>query len=59
MTRDAPASETATATPVAGGATLPVPTTPVVAVPLAAVMGTCAMTGAAIAVTRTMSRGHS
>jgi hypothetical protein len=59
MTRNAPAPEFATAIPATTGATLPVPTTSVMTVSLAAGMGTCAMTGAAIAVTRTMSDGES
>lgn len=58
MTRDAPAPKTATAIPAAGGATFPVPSTSVAVSP-AAVMEACAMTGAAIAVTRTTRNGDS
>jgi hypothetical protein len=55
ITRDAPAQRVATPMHFATEATFPVPTTPVVALSLAAAMGTCAVTGAAIAVSRTMS----
>jgi hypothetical protein len=58
-TRDAPATEIATPIPATTGATLLVPTASVVAVSLAAVMGTCATTGAAIAVTCTIGDGES
>ena len=59
MERNAPATEIATAIPATTGATLLVPTASVVAVSLAVVMGTCATTGAAIAVTRTIGDGES
>lgn len=57
MTWDAPAPKIAAAIPDTTGAALSVPTTSVMAVSIAAVVGTCAMTGVAIAVTRTMSDG--
>jgi hypothetical protein len=58
ITRDAPAQRVATAMHSATEATFPVPSTPVVAWSLAAAMGTCAVTGAAIAISRTMRDGE-